>query len=237
MSTGNKFMDWCRIPPPAPKNDHKKLLASGILCVILSASIFAGLPIYSTLFAGSAGGLAGSGTILSIASLGQGPLYLQNATYQQIAEANNDTLQSYDSTMELIADNGSNVLYFSNMDFCNGDETSATINSTVVNLGDKDLTAISIDIYRGNSIFAQINGPFLIKAHSVGSVILQIYNLTSLSREEAQLITQFRHEGESNAMIFAGRVMYSMTLKTSESILASYETFVFPTAYIWPECA
>lgn len=236
MSTGNKFIDWCRIPPPAPKNDHKKLLASGILCVILSASIFAGLPIYSTLFAGSAGSLAASGTILSIANLGQGPLYLQNATYQQIAEANNATLQNYDFTVEPIADNRSNILYFSSIGF-NGAETSATINSTIINLGDRDLTAISIDIYRGNSIFAQINGPFLIEAHSVGSVIFQINNLTSLSKEEAQLITQFRHEGETDARIFAGRIIYSMTLKTSENISASYETFVFPTAYIWPDCA
>jgi len=236
LSTGGKIVDWCKIPPPAPKNDRKKLLASVILCAILSASIFAGLPIYSILLAGSAGSLAASGTILSIANLGQGPLYLQNATYQQIAEANNATIQNYDLTMEHIANNGSSILYFSATGF-NGAETSATINSTIINLGDKDLTAISIDIYRGNNIFAQINGPFFIKAHSVGSVILQVCNLTLLSKDEAQLITQFRHEGESDATIFAGRVMYPMTLITSENITASYETFVFPTAYVWSNCA
>lgn len=229
-------MDWCRVPPQAPKNDHKKLFASGILCVILSASIFTGLPIYSALFAGSAGSIAVSGTILSIASVGQGPLYLQNATYQQLAEANNATVQSYDLIMEHITDNRSNILYFGSIDFY-GAETSAALNLTIINLGDRDLTAISIDIYRGNSIFAQINGPFLIKAHSVGSVILQMYNLTSLSEQEAQFITQFRHEGKSDATIFAGRVMYPMTLKTSENITASYETIVFPTAYIWSDCA
>jgi hypothetical protein len=236
LSIDNKLIDWCRVPPPAPKNDYKKLLASGILCVILSASIFAGLPIYSVLFAGSAGSLVASGTILSIASVGQGPLYLQNATYQQLAEANNATIQNYDLTMESIGANGSNVLYFGAIDF-NGAETSAALNLTIINLGDKDLTATSIDIYRGNSIFAQINGPFLIKAHSVGSLILQMYNLTSLSEEEAQFITQFRHEGKSDATIFAGRVMYPMILKTSENITASYEMIVFPTAYVWPDCA
>lgn len=236
MSTDNKFVDWCRVPPPAPKNDQKKMLASGILCAILCISIFAGLPIYGVLLAGSAGSLTASGTILSVANLGQGSLYLQNATYQQIAEANNATLQNCDFTIETIADNGSKVLYFGAMDFSDV-ETSATINSTIINLGDKDLTAISIDIYRGNSVFAQIKGPFLIKAHSVGSVIFQINNLTLLSKEETQLITQFRHNGESDATILAGRVMYSMILKTSENILASYEMFVFPTAYMWPECA
>ncbi len=223
MSMNNSFIDWCRVPPPVPKNDHKKLLASGILCVILSVSIFAGLPIYNAILAGTASSLATSGTILSIANSGHGPLYLQNATYQQMAE-------------ESIADNGTNVLYFSAIGV-NGAETSATINSTIINFGDKDLTALSIDIYRGNSIFAQINGPFLIKAHSVGSVILQICNLTSLSKEEAQLISQFRHEGETDARIFAGRIMYSMTMKTSENISASYEPFVFPTVYPWRDCA
>jgi hypothetical protein len=138
--------------------------------------------------------------------------------------------------MESIGANGSNVLYFGVIGF-NGAETSATLNLTIINLGDKDLTAISIDIYRGNSIFAQINGPFLIEAHSIGAVILQMHNLTSLSEEEAQLITQFRHEGKSDATIFAGRVIYPITLKTSENITASYEMIVFPTAYIWPDCA
>ncbi len=237
MSAGNKFVDWCRVPPPTPKNDHKKLVVSGVLCAILSVSIFAGLPLYGTLFAGSAGTLAVSGTVLSIANMGQGPLYLQNATYQQTAEANSSTVQNYHSTMQMISENMSNGLYFGGACSISSNETSATLNSTVLNLGDKDLTATSIDIYRGNSIFAQINGPFQIKAHSVGSVILQIYNLTGLTREEAQLITQFRHQGETDATIFAGRVTYQVTVKTSENITANFDMFLFPTAYVWPDCA
>ncbi|MGD6805462.1 MAG: hypothetical protein ACQCN4_00675 [Candidatus Bathyarchaeia archaeon] len=237
MSTGNRFADWCRIPPPAPKNNHKKLLASGLICAVLSISIFAGLPLYGTLFVGSAGTLAVSGTALSIANLGQGPLYLQNATYQQIAEANNSTVQNYNLTMHMISENLSNGLYFAGSSSINCTETSAVVDSTIVNLGDKDLTATSIDFYRGNSLFAQINGPFRIKAHSVGIVTLHICNLTGLTNEEAQLITQFRHQGETDATIFAGRVMYAVTLRTSEDVAANYDMFLFPTAYVWPDCA
>ncbi len=236
MSIGNKLIDWCRIPPPAPKNNHKKLLASGVLCAILSVSLIVGIPFYGTLMVGSVGSLAAPSTILSIANLGYGPLYLQNATYQQIAEANNSTLQNYDSAMELVADNISSGLYFGGGSI-SSNETSATINSTVVNLGDKDLTATSIQIYRGDSLFAQINGPFLIKAHSVGSVILQVCNLTALSREEAQLITTFRHQGTSDVTIFAGRVTYPVTLKTDENVTARFDKFLFPTAYAWSDSA
>ncbi len=97
MSTANKFADWCRVPPPAPKNNHTKLLASCLICAVLSVSIFAGLPFYGGIMVGSAGTLAASSTILSISNLGQGTLYIQNATYQQIAEANNSTVQNYEN--------------------------------------------------------------------------------------------------------------------------------------------
>ncbi|MGD6852853.1 MAG: hypothetical protein ACQCN6_12415 [Candidatus Bathyarchaeia archaeon] len=237
MSTGNKFVDWCRIPPPAPKNNHKKLVASGVFCAILSVSLLAGLPFYGTLLVGSAGSLAAPSTVLSIANLGQGPLYLQNATYQQTAEANNSTVQNYDLTMQMISENMSNALCFGGACSMNSTETSAVINSTIINFGDKDLTATSIQIYRGNSLFAQVNGPFLIKAHSIGSVILQVCNLTGLSEEETQLITQFRHQENCDATIFAGRVMYPITLTTDENVTVGYDMFLFPTAYTWPDCA
>jgi hypothetical protein len=185
---------------------------------------------------GSAGSLAAPSILLSIANLGQGTLYIQNATYQQTAEANNSTIQNYHQTMKLIAENKSDCLSFGCEGAINSSETGTFVSTTVANLGDDDFTATTIEIYRGDSLFAQINGPFVVKAHSIGAVTLQMQNLPELSKDEAQLLTQYRQQGESNATIFAGRVMYFAVLRTSEGFSVSMDKFMFPTAYVWPDC-
>lgn len=232
MSIGNNFWHWCRISPQPPKNRHKKLLASTMLCTIIGISIFASLaPFYGSLMAGP-GGLELSSTILSVANSGDGPFYIKNATFQPVAETNNSIVQNYEPSMQrIIQDNPSRDLSFgATSGYCADD--SGNINATIVNFGDKDLTVTSIEIYRGNYLFASLDGPFIVTAHTAGTVNFQVYNLAELSKTEAQLITQIRNQqGGSNITIFAGRVMYTGIVKTSDGVTASFEKFLFPTDY------
>ena len=91
MSTGNKFVNWCRMPPEPPKNRHKKLLAGSLIFAVLSVSLFASLPLFSvSMMAGQTGALVAPSVVLSVANLAEGPKYIQNVTYQRV----NDTYQS-----------------------------------------------------------------------------------------------------------------------------------------------
>jgi hypothetical protein len=233
MSVGNNFWHWCRIPPEPPKNKHKKLLAATLICTILSVSILAGLsPFYGGLMAGSGSALTASSYILSVANLGEGPSYLQNVTYQAVAEANNSTVQNYDGTMQLIQDNETSILSFGGGS-CYGSDDSGFMNSTVINFGDQALTVTSIEIYQGNTLFAVIDGPFIVKAHTVGSVLFHVYNLTDLSKWEAQQISD--KQGDSNETTFNWPydwrpVTYTAVVKTSDGNTVTFDHFVFPSA-------
>ena len=233
MSIGNNFWHWCRIPPQPPKNRHKKLLASSMLCTIIGISIFASLaPFYGGMMAGQTSALLLPGTVLSVANSGDGPFYIKNATFQPVTETNNSIVQNYEPSMQrIIQDNPSRVLSFGTTSGYRADD-SGNINATIVNFGDKDLTVTSIEIYRGNYLFASLDGPFIVTAHTAGIVNFQICNLTELSKTEAQLITQIHNqEGGSNITIFAGRVMYTGIVKTSDGVTASFDKFLFPTDY------
>ena len=231
MSIGNNFWHWCRIPPEPPKNRHKKILASSLLCTILGVSIFAALaPFYGGLMVGGGSSFA----VLSVANLGEGPSYIQNVTYQPVAEANNSTVPNYEETKQWFQDNKPGALSIGGEAVIGeiGRDDLSSINTTIINFGEKDLTATTIEIYRGADLFASIEGPFIVRAQSVGTVNFQVYNLKELSKTDAQKVIQFySQQGESNETIFAGRVMYTITLKTSEGATASFDKFLFPTDY------
>jgi hypothetical protein len=235
MSTKNSFWDWCRNPPEIPKNRHKKLLVSSLICSILGVSIFASLvPFYSGLMGGQTSTLALPSTILSVANLAEGPYYIQNATYEPIGETNASTVQNYELWMRAIQENKLNVLSFGGGRI-HGDDNFASLNTTVINMGEQNLTVTSIEIYRGDHLFALIEGPFIVNARTVGIVNFQVYNLTELSKIHEQLITQIHNqEGGNNETIFAGRVIYRAILKTSEGVTDTFEKFLFPTAYFSP---
>jgi hypothetical protein len=181
---------------------------------------------------GQTSALALSTTILSVANLAEGPYYIQNVTYEPIAETNNSTVQNYENWARAIQENGwSKVLSFGGCRGTSYDDV-ASLNTTVTNMGDQNLTVTSIEMYRGDYLFALIEGPFTVKAHTVGIVNFQVYNLTELSKIEAQLVRQaFVEGGGDNEGVFAGRVVYRVVLKTAEGVTATFEKFLFGTAY------
>ena len=228
MSFGKNFWHWCKIPPEPPKNRHKKLFASSLLCTMIGISLFAALATFSgSLMIGQGGSFA----LLSVANLAEGPSYIQNATYQTVAEANNSTVQNYELSMKGIQDNKSDALMLGGESGYRSDDLGS-INATIINLGERDMTATAIEIYRGANLFASIDGPFIVRAHSIGIVNFQVYNLKELSKTDAQQVIQFySQQGGGNETIFAGRVMYTIILKTSDDVTASFEKFLFPTDY------
>jgi hypothetical protein len=234
MSTKDSFWDWCRIPPEIPKNRHKKLLAGSLICSILGVSMLvSSIAFYGGLMGGQTSTLALSSTILSVASLAEGPYYIQNVTYQLIAEANASTVPNYDLQMKIIQENKSRVLSFGGGDGY-GNDTFASVNRTVINMGEQNLTVTSIEIYRGDHLFALIEGPLIVKAHTVGIINFQVYNLTELSKIHEQLITQSYQEGGNDEMIFGGRVMYRIAMKSEEGVTNTFEPFIIPTAEFLP---
>jgi hypothetical protein len=235
MSIGNKFVDWCRVPPEPPQRKYRKLLASGLIFTILSVSVFACLgTFYGPLMVGPSSALSGSSALLTVANLAEGPAYIQNVTYQPVAEANNLTVQNYEQTMQWLKDNPSRVLSFGEGSTY-GSSDSGSTNSTIINFGDADLTVTSIEIYQGNSLFAVINGNFTVKAHAIGIVDFQMHNCTALSKWEAQQLTNTTgKDGESNETTsywpYDWRpVTYTAIVKTSAGLTATFETLVFPT--------
>ena len=231
MSTGNKFIDWCRIPPPVPKNRHKKLLASTLICTILSVSILVSLvPFYGNLMAGESSALAASSTALSVASFAEGPYFIQNVTYDPMAEANNSTVQNYEQWMEGI-DNASTSLMLLAGSYSRAHDLG-NINLNITNLGERDLAVATVEIYQGSSLFALITGPFTIKAHSIGNIDFQVYNLTELSKREVQQSNQINNTQEENNQTTLNwqPVLYTLVLKTPEGDMLTDDHFTFPTA-------
>lgn len=233
MSTKDSFWDWCRIPPEVPKNRHKKLLVCSLICSILGVTMLSSVTFYSGLMSGQTSALALSNTVLSVANVAEGPYYIQNVTYQPIAETNASTIQNYEIWIGAIQEkNWSKVLSFGGYKCHSNDDGFASLNTTVINMGEQNLTVTSIEIYCGDHLFALIEGSFTVKTHTVGIVNFQVYNLTELSKIHAQLITQiYDQESGDNEMVFAGRVIYRVVLKTSEGVTAVFEKFLFPTAY------
>ncbi len=241
MSAGHSFWHWCRIPPEPPKNRHKKLLASSLICTILTVSIVTSLaPFFGGLIAGQ-GSVLASSIVLSVAKLGEGPKYIQNATYQPIIESNNSTVQNYDRWIQVLQANKSDGSAF-DRGFGGGGTTayskedSGNINVTVTNVGDQNLTITSIEIYRGGKLFALIDGPFIVGAHTVGAVNLQLYNLTGLSKTEVQQPTLTSEQEGCNVTVsypwpYSWRpVLYTIVFNTPDGILWSNDHFTFPTA-------
>jgi hypothetical protein len=234
MSLKDSFWDWCRMPPEMPKNRHKKLLVGSLVCSVLGVSILvSSIAFYGGLMGGQTSALAVSSSILSVASLAEGPYYIQNVTYQQTAEANASTVPNYDLQMKIIQENKSRVLSFGGGDGY-GNDTFASVNRTVINMGEQNLTVTSIEIYRGDHLFALIEGPLIVKAHTVGIINFQVYNLTELSKIHEQLITQSYQEGGNDEMIFGGRVMYRIVMKSEEGVTNTFEPFIIPTAEFLP---
>jgi hypothetical protein len=233
MSNKHGFWRWCRNPPELPKSKHKKLLVGSLVCSILRVSMLvSSIAFYSGLMGGQTSILALSSTILSVAHLAEGPYYIQNVTYQPIGETNASTVQDYENWTRAIQDeNWSKVLSFGGGGGY-GDDDVGSINATVINMGEQNFTVTSIEMYRGDYLFALIEGPFTVNAHTVGIVNFQVYNLTELSKIEAQLVRQaFAQGGGDNEAVFAGRVIYRVVLKTSEGVTAAFEKFLFGTDY------
>jgi hypothetical protein len=231
MSTGNKFIDWCRIPPPAPKNQHKKLLASTLICTILSVSFLVSLaPFYGSLMAGQSSAFAASSTFLTVAGLAEGQYFIQNVTYAPVAEANNSTVRNYEQWLEGI-DNASTTLRLLTGSY-HRDGDLGNINLNITNFGEQNLTVATVEIYQGSSLFALITGLFTIKAHSIGNIDFQVYNLTELSRREAQESNQINNIQEENNQTTLNwqPVQYNLVLKNSEGAVLTCESFIFPTA-------
>ncbi|PVX23664.1 MAG: hypothetical protein CW716_11645 [Candidatus Bathyarchaeum sp.] len=230
MTNKNGFWRWCRNPPEIPKTKHKKLLVGCLICSVLGVSMLvSSVAFYGGFMSGQTSTIALSSAILSVANLAEGPYYIQNVTYQPIAEANNSTVENYDMWMRMIQENPSfEVLSFGG-GRGRGYDDVASLNTTVINMGDQNFTVTSIEIYRGDYLFALIEGPFTVNARTVGIVNFQVYNLTELSKIHEQLKTRiYNQENEHNETLFGGQVVYHVILKTAEGVTDTFETFVFP---------
>ncbi len=217
MSTDNHFADWCKMPPEPPKNNHKKLLAGGLIFTVLSVGLFACLPLFGiSMMAGQTGALVAPSVVLSVANLAEGPKYIQNVTYQCI----NDTYQP-------VQDNSPMSLRFSDTSsYRNGD--LGNITTSLVNNCGENLTVVTMEIYHKGNLFAVINGPFTIDAHSEGLFNFQVCNLTELSKSEVQWLT-----GKNTTFDWAQYwypVRYYAVLRTAEGITLTDDCFFFPTA-------
>ncbi len=222
MSTGNSFVDWCRVPPEPPRNRHRKLQASSLIVTILGVSIFACLiPFYGGLMAGQTSALAMPNVILSVAHLAEGPYYIQNVTYQAVTENYQQSAQN----------GNSDTPRFGCYSGYRGGELG-NVNQSIVNDGEQDLTITAIEIYRGNQLFAVINGPFTVKAHSEGFINFQVYNLTEFSKKEVQWLTQTDgKQYTNNEWIYDWQpILYTAVIKTSEGATITDDCFTFPTA-------
>jgi hypothetical protein len=231
MSTEKNWLNWCPIPPEPPKNRHKKLVAVTLVC-IMGFSIFTSLPQLCGFMATQTSGfVALPVTLLSIANAYEGASYIKNATFQSLTETDNLTVAESEQTTNQNQNNSSDVLNFGNMCW-HTLEDSGNINASIVNCGNESLTVTSIEIYRGDELFALIDGPFVLDAHSDGVVNFQVCNLVELSKTEEQILTQIKNQPEkSNNIVFAGRVVYGCVIKTSEGVTATFETFLFGTNY------
>jgi hypothetical protein len=222
MSSGNSFVDWCRVPPEPSRNRHRKLFASSLIFTILGVSVFASLaPFYGGLMAGQTSALAMRNIILSVANLAEGPYYIQNVTYQAVTE----------NCQQLAQDGNSDTPRFGCYSGYRGGELG-NVNQSIVNTGEQDLTINAIEIYRGNQLFAVINGSFTVKAYSEGFINFQVYNLTELSKSEVEWLTQTDGtQYTNNDWIYDWRpILYTAVIKTSEGAIITYDHFTFPTA-------
>ncbi len=217
MSKGSKFVNWCRMPPEPPKNSHKKLLAGSLIFAVLSVSFFAILPLFNVgMMAGQSGALVMPSVVLSVVNLAEGPKYIQNVTYQCI----NDTYIP-------VQDISSEIRFGCISGYRNGDFGNATAN--IVNNGEENLTVTTIEIYNAGNLFAVVNGPFTVGAHSEGLVNFQVYNLTQLSKSEVQGITG-RGTTSLDWAQYWHPVLYHAVLRTAEGITVTDDCFFFPTA-------
>jgi hypothetical protein len=231
MSSGRNFWHWCRVPPDPPKSSHKKLLATGLICTLFTISMFASLvPFYGSMMAGQTSALATSSTALTVASFAEGPYFIQNVTYEPMAEANNSTVRNYEQWMEEI-DNASTTLRLLTGSY-HRDGDLGNINLNITNFGGQNLTVATVEIYQDSSLFALITGLFTIKAHSIGNIDFQVYNLTELSRREAQESNQINNIQEKNNQTTLNwqPVQYNLVLKNSEGMVLTCDFFIFPTA-------
>lgn len=222
MSAGNRFIDWCRVPPEPPRNRHRKLFASSLILTILGVSFIASfVPFYGGLMAGQASVFAMPNVILSIANIAEGPYYIQNVTYQAVTE----------NSQQLAQNGNSNAPKFACYSGYREGELG-NINQSIANNKEQDLTINGIEIYRDNQLFAVINGSFTVKAHSEGFLNFQVYNLTEFSKREVQWLTQT--DGKqylNNDWVYDWRpVLYTAVIKTSEGATITYDSFTFPTA-------
>lgn len=223
MSACSKFVNWCRMPPEPPKNSYKKLLAGSLIFTVLSVSLFAILPLFNVgIMTEESGALVTPsvvlpGTALSVANIAEGPKYIQNVTYQCI----NDTYQP-------AQDNNPMTLRFSSTSsYRNGD--LGNITAKLVNHEDINLTIMIMEIYHNRKIFAVINGPFTLDAHSEGTFNFLLYNLTELSKNEVQWLTG-KDTTSSNWAQYWYPVRYYAVIKTPEGIGVTDDCFFFPTA-------
>jgi hypothetical protein len=226
MSTDKSWLNWCPIPPEPQHNRHKKLAAFTLVCIV-GFSVFACLPQLCGFTAVQTSGFAAVPvTILNVVNAYEGAVYLQNATFQQLTETEKSTLPNLELTMNQNQDD-TDALHFGCMDWYTA-EDSGSINTNIVNCGNEPLTVTSIEIYCGDKLFVLIDGPFVVDAHSVGAVTFEVCNLMELSKTETQIRAHSKNEkGENNETIFAGHVMYTCVMKTSEGVTASFEKFMF----------
>lgn len=203
------------MPPEPPKNRNKKLFAGSLIFTVLSVSLFASLPFFSISMV--TGPASIPGVVLSVANLAEGPKYIQNVTYQRV----NDTYQS-------VQDDKIDVLRFGCINsYRSGDLGNATAN--IINNGEKNLTVTTMEIYHADRLFAVINGPFTIGAHSEGSINFQVYNLTELAKAEVQWLTG-KDTTSSDWAQYWYPALYRVVFRTLEGVTVADECFFLPTA-------
>jgi hypothetical protein len=223
MSNNKHFFDWCKVPPEPPKNRYKKLLAGSIIVTVLSVSLFTSLFMFNAgMLVEQTGAIVYPTVVLSVASVAEGPKYIQNVTYQCM----NDTYQQSYQKVQM------SPLMFS----CTGGHNIGDIGcatASIVNAGEKDLTVTTIEIYHENTLFASVTGPFIVKAHSKGSIDFQVYNLNELAKSEVLWRTgkQISNNDTSREWVqYWLPVVYNAVIKTSEGVTYTDDNFEFPTA-------
>ena len=109
----------------------------------------------------------------------------------------------------------------------NGDLGNITTN--LVNNSEENITVIAMEIYHNGNLFAVINGPFTIGAHSEGLFNFQVCNLTELSKSEVQWSTG-KNTTSSDWAQYWCPVRYYAVLRISEGIALTDDCLFFPTA-------
>jgi hypothetical protein len=235
MSTGNSFIDWCRVPPEPPKNRHKKLLASSLILTILGVSIVAGLsPLCGvSLMFGQTSAVALPSGFLSVANLAQGQYYIKNATLQGENESNCMPFSDFEAMKNFVQKENCSVLRFGG-GVAYSDDECGYIKTAVCNFGDQNLTVTSIEIYQGDALFAVLNGSFTVKACSRGVVDFQLFNLTCLGKAQVQQVLCY---GENNVVKCDwAKVQYRCVMRTVEGVVATFDRFTFPVSVPVPDC-